>query len=1073
LEFLEQRLTLSNVPVTTNLDSGPGSLRAAIATAAAGDTIVFDPSVHTITLTSGNELVVDKNLTIQGPGAGKLTISGNNMTRVFDITNSATVTITGLTIANGQSTGQLPSSMVGQYEYSTSPPLYSGAGGGGGILNEFGSTLTLRNDTISGNRAVGAVGFTVLGGGLFNLGTATISACTFSNNQATGGGALDNIGGSAGGGIENFGGPNGGSTLKVSNTTFSNNSAVAAGGGYYFGMGGAVENDAGLNSFTPGMAEGSSAVYTHCTFVNNLATGGADAIGEGGAIINQGIKATMTLVNCKIDANRAIGGGGGNANLGLGDSEGIAGGISNGGGSTMTITGSAITNNLAQAGDNAVLSDGDPGASGAFGGGIQNNLNSVLNISNTTIEGNTAKGGNMTTLPGPGGDAQGGGIDNSSAGIIPGVQANLLTMSDCTVTNNSALAGNGGAGTNSNLVNAQGGFAFGGGVDTSHNSSSTVITGCTISENRAVGGAGGSGNAGSTAYGGGLAVGYGSLWGQADSSQLTVIRTTVNRNQAIGGTGASTGVDLGGGLAINPGSSATVSDGTFSQNVATGSQTSSGQAIGGGGIENQGKLTLIDSHVTYNQAVTTAGSDVLGGGLLNNQGQATIDSSTFRGNQALGGGSGSFFSGSAGGAIDNYEGGSLIISNSSFANNQAISAADAPGDFFYATGGAIEEDAGIINNNPSTATITNSSFTNNLATGGAGVDGNGGGIDIQSNNTSTPGLVTMTLIGCKITGNRSVGGGGGDGVTSGDSEGVGGGLMSVRGTLNVTNCEISNNQAIGGNGATISAADPYAGGGYGGGISNNDSGFGGGTQTNGGYSNNIAALTILNSTISGNIVRGGNNSAGLGGNAFGGGISNSPQATMTLTDTCVVGNRAIGGSGSVTSAAGIEGGLGFGGGIDTSNDGSISTLTNCTITCNSATGGAGANGGAGGNGDGGGLGVGWGTLVGLATDGSSLRLIDSRVADNQATGGAGGAGANGGDGQGGGLFIGPTATATLTDSKIVYNTANGGAAGGGGSVGQGIGGGVYNDAGAAGLTKDLLTAIDHNFASFSNDNIYP
>ena len=113
----------STLTVTNNLDSGAGSLRADIAAARSGDTIVFAPSLvgQTITLTSG-ELLIDKNLTIAGPAAG-VTVSGTNASRVFEVTTKAKqVTLSGLKISNGL------------------------AFIGGGILNH--GTLTLSNSTV-------------------------------------------------------------------------------------------------------------------------------------------------------------------------------------------------------------------------------------------------------------------------------------------------------------------------------------------------------------------------------------------------------------------------------------------------------------------------------------------------------------------------------------------------------------------------------------------------------------------------------------------------------------------------------------------------------------------------------------------------------------------------------------------------------------------------------------------------------------------------------------------------------------------------------------------------------------
>src|SRR6185369_16416436 len=80
-------------------DSGAGSLRQAISdlcvggtvtfsnTTAGGATNFFDGSPHTISLTSG-ELAISHNLTITGPGANLLTISGNNTFRLMNVTGS-------------------------------------------------------------------------------------------------------------------------------------------------------------------------------------------------------------------------------------------------------------------------------------------------------------------------------------------------------------------------------------------------------------------------------------------------------------------------------------------------------------------------------------------------------------------------------------------------------------------------------------------------------------------------------------------------------------------------------------------------------------------------------------------------------------------------------------------------------------------------------------------------------------------------------------------------------------------------------------------------------------------------
>jgi hypothetical protein len=190
LEALEDRWVLSTLTVTNNVDSGAGSLRAEIAADKSGDTIVFAPSLDgkTITLTRG-ELDITKNLTIQGPGAGQVTVSGGMTSRVFEVRPNTNLSLSGLTITQGYTYdgggifngGTLT---VSACTLSSNHAASVGAQGGG-IYIALGGVATLTNCTFSGNRAAG------FGGGLFvDGGAATLTNCTLSRNSAGLGGGI-------------------------------------------------------------------------------------------------------------------------------------------------------------------------------------------------------------------------------------------------------------------------------------------------------------------------------------------------------------------------------------------------------------------------------------------------------------------------------------------------------------------------------------------------------------------------------------------------------------------------------------------------------------------------------------------------------------------------------------------------------------------------------------------------------------------------------------------------------------------------------------------------------------------
>src|SRR5207253_2257691 len=164
------------------------TLRQAIATASPGDTINFAAGLTTVNLTS-SELVIDKNLTITGPGANLLTIQRSFFGiipnfRVFDVGANTNVTISGLTIAGGNVPGNSGGGIFnsGTLTIASCAISANSANNGGGIRSDPNSILTITNSTLSNNSA-GAGG----GISLFGPNVVAFTNSTLSGNSATNG----------------------------------------------------------------------------------------------------------------------------------------------------------------------------------------------------------------------------------------------------------------------------------------------------------------------------------------------------------------------------------------------------------------------------------------------------------------------------------------------------------------------------------------------------------------------------------------------------------------------------------------------------------------------------------------------------------------------------------------------------------------------------------------------------------------------------------------------------------------------------------------------------------------------
>lgn len=213
-------ITPPHTVVTNTGDSGPGSLRQAIADSPNPGLITFDPTVfsgegnRTIFLTSGRLDIPNKALAIEGNDVCGVNLDAGGNSRVIRSFSSNSLVLDSLNITGGlESTesggGGIAISSISRVTIINSAIYECDAaeGTGGGISNS--GDCRLENCTLFGNTAD-------QGGGISNQGgTLILRSCTISKNIATGVSTI-----SASGGIQNFG------TTKISDSVIAGNSAT-------------------------------------------------------------------------------------------------------------------------------------------------------------------------------------------------------------------------------------------------------------------------------------------------------------------------------------------------------------------------------------------------------------------------------------------------------------------------------------------------------------------------------------------------------------------------------------------------------------------------------------------------------------------------------------------------------------------------------------------------------------------------------------------------------------------------------------------------------------------------------
>jgi hypothetical protein len=608
-EVLEDRSLLSTFNVLNLADSGNGSLRAAVLAAESNpgaDVIQFAKHLNgTITLTTG-ELLISTDLRIQGLGANRLTVSGNDASRIFSVmggvdeTTVIDVTISGLKVTRGLADQGAGINQEGFANLSLTRMVISNnlaqsifSGGGGIRSSGTGAHLEIADSVIANNRVEGLDGsFVTFGGGIYIDGAAVIiNRSSISGNQVIG---APDAGIALGGGIFNADT----TAATITHSTVSNNRALGGTGGGE-AVGGGIAN------------AGSTLHVRHSVLSGNEARGGdGEYIGQaiGGAISN-GRGSSAYISDSLLSGNRAIAGSGG-----VVDAEDTSVGVAFGGAIAgdvyLEVTRSILVGNQAIGGNNATHNAPttvDVGT--AHGGAILLGFGGQAIVRDSAILNNKAIGGHGNTGSGPVGfvgSATGGGIDNSTDLAVFGEPSAppRLTVINTSIIGNEAIGGSNNLGSGVQVFVSAG---LGGGI-ANYLGAITEINNSLLSANKATGGNGGLG------VGGGIFNGISTVQLVAGPilvpSSVTVTRSILALNVAQGGAGSTGGDGFGGGAYNDANSTLTLERSAVTLNRAIGAEPG-GQGIGGG-IYNLG--TFIADAFTLNRKnrASTSNDNIFG-----------------------------------------------------------------------------------------------------------------------------------------------------------------------------------------------------------------------------------------------------------------------------------------------------------------------------------------------------------------------------------------------------------------------------------------------------------------------------